>query len=177
VIGVRGQDATRQAGTDETGTTTRVAATGVGDAARSATGTGERHLDAREVGELLMLAAAQVGAMLDRATEPERLSATEARALRYLHESALQRDLAARLGCDSSRVTAIIDRLVGRGYVRRRVSQHDRRFKVVTVTPEGSAAVQRIGERLAATSPVVSRLTDEQRASLADVLRDLVVAD
>ncbi|MDY7104950.1 MAG: MarR family transcriptional regulator [Actinomycetota bacterium] len=127
----------------------------------------------REIGELLLLAAEQVGAVVERAAVPERLTATEARALRYLCESAMQRDLAVRLGCDSSRVTAIIDRLVSRGYVRRKVSPHDRRYRIATVTPEGHAAVARIGERLATTSPLIGRLSPEERDVLAVALRRL----
>src|SRR5690348_5837799 len=46
-------------------------------------------------------------------------------------------ELAARLGCDNSNVTGLIDRLEARGLVTRRPSSEDRRVKHVVLTADG----------------------------------------
>src|SRR6266581_2889606 len=46
--------------------------------------------------------------------------------------------LADTLSCDASNVTGLVDRLESRGLVRRRPSPHDRRVKVLVLTPTGS---------------------------------------
>src|SRR3984893_12273549 len=46
------------------------------------------------------------------------------------------KELAQRLGCDASFVTAIADNLEKRGFVRREPSQRDRRIKNLLLTPD-----------------------------------------
>src|SRR5580765_7092686 len=46
--------------------------------------------------------------------------------------------LANTLACDASNVTGLVDRLETRGLVRRQASRHDRRVKVIELTPEGA---------------------------------------
>ena len=47
------------------------------------------------------------------------------------------KELAQRMGCDASFVTAIADNLEKRGFVRREPGQRDRRIKNLVLTPEG----------------------------------------
>ena len=50
------------------------------------------------------------------------------------------KELAQRLGCDASFVTAVADTLEKRGFVRREPGQRDRRIKNLLLTREGIAA-------------------------------------
>jgi DNA-binding MarR family transcriptional regulator len=50
------------------------------------------------------------------------------------------RDLAGAWGCDASFVTVTCDGLEARGFVERHVSDHDRRVKLVELTPAGIEA-------------------------------------
>ena len=43
--------------------------------------------------------------------------------------------VADKLACDASNVTGLVDRLESRGLIRRRPSDHDRRIKVLQLTP------------------------------------------
>src|ERR671924_1024567 len=74
------------------------------------------------------------------ATAPEfELSPPQVMALRQLDpdEPKPMSELAAALRCDNSNVTGIVDRLEDRGLVARRSGDHDRRVKMLDVTPEG----------------------------------------
>ncbi len=81
------------------------------------------------------------------------------------------RELAARLHCDSSNVTGLVDGLEAQGLVERRGAEHDRRVRMLVVTERGAAVrhraeavMQEVPGALAALSP------DDQRA-LRDILR------
>src|ERR1700752_4170254 len=54
------------------------------------------------------------------------------------------KDLAQRIGCDASFVTAVADALERRGLARREPAEHDRRVKMLVLTPEGIAAKERL---------------------------------
>jgi DNA-binding MarR family transcriptional regulator len=49
--------------------------------------------------------------------------------------------LAGRLHCDASNITGITDRLVSRNLIERQESPHDRRTKLLTLTPSGAAII------------------------------------
>src|SRR5262249_56048560 len=63
--------------------------------------------------------------------------------------------LARRMDVDPSWVTGVIDHLEQRGYVQRRPARHDRRVKLVDLTPEGRQ-----------TSEALGRLRDEPPRTL-----------
>jgi DNA-binding MarR family transcriptional regulator len=77
--------------------------------------------------------------------------------------------LAARLHCDPSNVTFLVDRLEERGLAERTAAPHDRRVKAVSLTPAGAAARERLVAAVA-TSPVFARLTPDQQQQLAGLL-------
>src|SRR5246127_2360805 len=54
------------------------------------------------------------------------------------------KELAQRMGCDASFVTAIADKLEKCGFIRREPGQRDRRVKNLLLTPEGTAAKERM---------------------------------
>src|SRR5687767_6827335 len=70
-------------------------------------------------------------------------------------------ELACALRCDNSNVTGIVDRLESRGLVKRRPGQHDRRVKMLEVTPEGTELRERLRERLTRPPEPLASLSDE----------------
>ncbi|MEV4891276.1 MarR family transcriptional regulator [Nonomuraea sp. NPDC055795] len=62
------------------------------------------------------------------------------------------RELTADLSTDKPYTTLMVDDLEQRGYVTRSVSPDDRRSKIVTLTPEGTAAAE-AAERILARPP------------------------
>jgi DNA-binding MarR family transcriptional regulator len=94
-------------------------------------------------------------------------------ALRQLEpdEPVPMRALASALNCDSSNVTGLVDGLEAQGLVERRESEHDRRVRMLVVTPRG----REVRERLLAVvqevpEPIASLSGADQRA-LRDILR------
>jgi DNA-binding MarR family transcriptional regulator len=81
------------------------------------------------------------------------------------------RDLAAALACDNSNVTGIIDRLEDRGLVERRPAAHDRRVKMLVVTPKGQELRRQIKERMEQAPPQLMRLSEAEQSALRDLLR------
>lgn len=81
------------------------------------------------------------------------------------------RELANALCCDNSNVTGIIDRLEDRGLVERRAAEHDRRVKLLSVTPEGARVRERIKERMEEPPEPLLRLSPDERRALRDLLR------
>jgi DNA-binding MarR family transcriptional regulator len=86
------------------------------------------------------------------------------------------KDLAQRLGCDASFITAIADSLEKRGFVRREPGQRDRRVKNLVLTPEGTAAKERLITQLAAKMPWCYALDDAERQCFLSLLRKMLDA-
>src|SRR3974390_3076158 len=63
------------------------------------------------------------------------------------------KELAQRMGCDASFITAVADTLERRGFIRREAGQRDRRIKNLVLTPEGIAAKERLLTQLSARMP------------------------
>jgi MarR family transcriptional regulator, organic hydroperoxide resistance regulator len=80
-------------------------------------------------------------------------------------------ELAEALHCDNSNVTGIVDRLEDRGLVERRPAAHDRRVKMLAVTPEGAAVRERLSARLDVAPEPLSRLSPEDQRLLRDIMR------
>jgi DNA-binding MarR family transcriptional regulator len=84
------------------------------------------------------------------------------------------KELAQRMGCDASFVTAIADTLEKRGFLRREAGQRDRRIKHLVLTPEGLAAKERLMGQLAAKMPWCYGLDDEERRCFLRLLRKML---
>ena len=80
-------------------------------------------------------------------------------------------DLAEALHCDNSNVTGIVDRLEDRGLVERRSATHDRRVKMLVVTPRGAEIRDRLAERLEEAPPPLAGLTPDDQRTLRDIMR------
>ena len=76
-------------------------------------------------------------AALDEALAAHGLTSAQLDILLYLDErgETSQRDLQAALGVTSATLTRILDGMVARGFVERRVSESDARAKCIAITP------------------------------------------
>jgi MarR family transcriptional regulator, organic hydroperoxide resistance regulator len=95
-------------------------------------------------------------------------------ALFKLEGGLAMKELAQRMGCDASFVTAIADTLEKRGFVRREPSQRDRRIKNLVLTAEGTAAKERLMAQLAAKMPWCYALDDAERQCFLGLLRKML---
>jgi len=80
-------------------------------------------------------------------------------------------ELAEALHCDNSNVTGIVDRLEDRGLVERRSATHDRRVKMLAVTPRGAEIRERLAERLEQPPAPLANLSPEDQRTLRDIMR------
>jgi DNA-binding MarR family transcriptional regulator len=92
-------------------------------------------------------------------------------ALQALDEPKPMGELAKLLACDSSNVTWITDRLEERGLVERRPAEHDRRVKLLVLTPKGRRLRAQLEARLAEPPPPITALSREDQRALRDILR------
>lgn len=82
--------------------------------------------------------------------------------------------ISARMLCDSSNLTGIVDRLVAEGFVERLVDQHDRRVRLIRLTTKGAEKLRNIGPRHHATiSSRIRSLPADQVEQLRTILGDL----
>lgn len=86
-------------------------------------------------------------------------------------------ELARAMNCDASYVTAMVDDLERAGYAQRLPAPADRRVKTVGLTPRGRDALQTVQNELLAPPDQFARLSPNQRASLARLLRLALVGD
>src|SRR3954468_7523318 len=80
------------------------------------------------------------------------------------------RELALALACDNSNVPGIVDRLEARGLVERRAAPHDRRVKMLFVTPEGAELRARVKARMEEPPETLNRFAPKQQVQLRDLL-------
>ncbi len=128
-----------------------------------------RQLD-QELGELLMRLMEAGKDYIFTALAEMDLTPTQAFALRSLHEPRPMRELADQIGYDASHITGIVDRLEERGLVQRQPDPHDRRIKLVAITPAGVALQEAIEAKVFEHLPFLDRLTVPQRRELRDLL-------
>lgn len=76
-----------------------------------------------------------------------------------------QRTLAHRVSFDTSTIGSVVDRMEARGLLTRGLSEQDRRVRLLTLTQEGQALVQRV-------APAVLRVQDRILEPLSEAERD-----
>ena len=81
------------------------------------------------------------------------------------------RALAESLFCDASNVTGIVDRLEARGLIERRGAEHDRRVKMLALTPEGEVFRERMLEMLFTAPPSLQTLSKAEQRQLRNLMR------
>lgn len=131
----------------------------------------EAELD-RDVCKLVHLLAQRLDVHARRVAEELGITATQVIALRELSEPITARELAARMFCEPSNATFVLDRLEEQRLIERRPHPADRRAKQIVLTPEGIRRRAEVLDRMGARSPL-GALTAEQQESLRDVLRAL----
>jgi DNA-binding MarR family transcriptional regulator len=92
-------------------------------------------------------------------------------ALQALEKPMPMGELAKVVVCDNSNVTWITDRLEERGLVERRPAEHDRRVKLLVLTPEGRRVREEIQARLSEPPPAIKGLSREDQRALRAILR------
>lgn len=83
-------------------------------------------------------------------------------------------EISARMLCDNSNLTGIVDRLITKGFVRRRPDPQDRRVSLICLTPAGAEKLRRIKPRHhARVSRRMRSLSESQVQELRDILQRL----
>jgi DNA-binding MarR family transcriptional regulator len=80
-------------------------------------------------------------------------------------------ELAAELHCDNSNVTGLVDRLTAQGLVERREAPHDRRVRMLALTPRGAEVRERLHDVMLAVPEQLARLDEEDQCALRDLMR------
>jgi DNA-binding MarR family transcriptional regulator len=91
-------------------------------------------------------------------------------------EPTAMRELADRWQCDASFVTVTCDGLEARGLIERRVATHDRRIKLVDLTPEGIEAQARAHAEVYGPRAGLDALTADEQVTLAGLLTRMAAA-
>ncbi len=91
-------------------------------------------------------------------------------ALQALDQPKPMGELAKILVCDSSNVTWITDRLEERGLVERRAAEHDRRVKLLFLTPKGRRLRKELQARLSQPPAALEALSADDQRALRDIL-------
>lgn len=124
-----------------------------------------------ETVDLVLTLSFLLGANLGAVAAEHGLTPAQARAVVTLAEPAPMRQLAARLSCDKSNVTGIVDELEKRGLVARQADPHDRRIKQLVFTDAGRTLRGALRARLYDEAPGISTLTREEEGQLRELLR------
>lgn len=98
------------------------------------------------------------------------LPAVKALRLLPLDEPLAMRQLAARLRCDNSYVTSVVDTLEAHGVASRQPHPTDRRIKIIVLTEAGRSLARRAQEILARPPAGFAALSDAEIATLCHLL-------
>ncbi|MFB2551479.1 MarR family winged helix-turn-helix transcriptional regulator [Ensifer soli] len=106
----------------------------------------------------------------------DRLTTTQWAALIKLYEvqPCSQNKLGREIALDVATIKGVVDRLVLRGYVRAEPDETDGRRRVLSVTPEGVAAIRRnLGPAFAITEKALEPLTPAEQMMLYELLQKI----
>jgi DNA-binding MarR family transcriptional regulator len=89
-----------------------------------------------------------------------------------------QKSLARAVAFDTSTIGGVVDRLEARGLVKRSVSPHDRRVRLLTPTEQGLAILEAVVPRmLKAQERLLKPLTTDQAKQLMQLMHILIDAN
>lgn len=75
------------------------------------------------------------------------------------------------LHCDASNVTGIVDRLFHQKYIKREENPHDRREKMIALTPKGVKLCEKIAQELTSYQPhTLSDLSQKEQQQFLSLL-------
>ncbi len=141
-------------------------------------GPGEAQADAqalnREILDTFGALVKQLAATGHAIAASFRVAPSDLLALVKLDGVLTMKELAQRMGCDASFVTAVADALERHGLARREPSQRDRRVKNLVLTPEGIAAKERLMGELAARMPWCYALDETERQCFLGLLKKML---
>jgi DNA-binding MarR family transcriptional regulator len=103
-----------------------------------------------------------------------RVAPSDLLALVKLDGVVTMKELAHRMGCDASFITAVADALERHGLAKREPSQRDRRVKNLVLTPDGLTAKERLMRELAERMPWCYALDDAERQCLLGLLNKML---
>ncbi|ABG04248.1 transcriptional regulator, MarR family [Rubrobacter xylanophilus DSM 9941] len=113
-------------------------------------------------GSLLHRVSRELGTVLERRLAPFGVTVQQATLLMWVARERLSpNQVAPLLGTDTAGVTRLLDRLEGKGLVRRRRHPSDRRSVVIELTREGRALVPRL-------PPVFGRVSGQLLAGFSE---------
>jgi len=98
------------------------------------------------------------------------------KAMHWLDGGIAMKELARRMRCDPSFVTAVADSLEKRGLARREPNPADRRIKNLVLTAEGLELKDRLEREMLAQMPWCSALDQAERKSFHALIRKLISA-
>lgn len=104
-----------------------------------------------------------------------RLTPNDAKALQSLDadRGRSMTELAAAWGCDASTATWTVNRLERLGMAERRHHPHDRRYRLVVLTPAGVTTKTEVLKSMNATPPELLQLDEAELRALRDLLAKL----
>jgi DNA-binding MarR family transcriptional regulator len=102
---------------------------------------------------------------LGSAATEQGLPTAQAQLMAVLDGPTPMRTIAARLFCDASNVTGLVDRLESRGLVVREPSPDDRRVKLVSLTSDGVALRERMRAAQKGLFAALEALDDDASAA------------
>lgn len=128
------------------------------------------------LGELVLRTARTLRRRFSEALTPWDLSPHQARALRVVagHDGLRLSELAGSLRIAPRSATEVVDGLQQRGLVERAADPADRRAVVLRLTDTGRRVQREVDDaRAADSSELFARLSPDDRAALARILRQL----
>ena len=130
--------------------------------------------ESREILDALTSVVKRAGAISHSIAAGLGITPPDLLALFKLDDPVSMKELAHRVGCDASFITAVADSLESHGLVRREPGQRDRRVKHLVLTPEGIAAKERLMTELAGRMPWCDGLDDAERGCFLSLLKKMV---
>lgn len=127
----------------------------------------------RQVGEAIRTHQNAVDQLDEAAVAYLGINRTDARCLDILGFAGRMTagDLAGRSGLSTGAITTVLDRLEGKGYVRRIRDEVDRRKVLVEITEEGEARTWDVYRRVVESGrELLSRYTDEELVMIRDFM-------
>jgi MarR family transcriptional regulator, organic hydroperoxide resistance regulator len=81
------------------------------------------------------------------------------------------REFSGKMFCDASNATGLVDRLETRGLAERRVSDNDRRAKVVRLTPAGARMIKKVEDAVwSEAPPAIAKLSAADQRVLREII-------
>lgn len=99
-----------------------------------------------------------------------RVTVPQAKVLYHVDDAPTVRKLAAKLRCDASYVTGLVDRLEEQKLLRRQVDPEDRRVKKLTLTASGRRLRTKV-VRVMDDAPGLALLSADEKRQLEELLR------